>query len=238
MINLQDFIAKYNGQREMFDNESYRGECTQIVKRWAQANGWPIPNSNGTNKAADYRNFLNGYVFIANTIEGKPEPGDIVVWDKLVAGGYGHVAIYVGGDLMRLDVFEQNWPKGTPCHLQQNSYSNVAGWLHPTTPAKVDVPIVEAPQATQTIEIKLNVPRYQFNRNLYPGLMADQDVVALQIYLKALNFYPKEVNCTGNYLAITKKAVANYQVQNKILPSLNEYGSGYFGPKTRAFINK
>jgi hypothetical protein len=103
---------------------------------------------------------------------------------------------------------------------------------------KIDVPIQEAPQATQTIAVTKTVLQYQFNRNLYPGLKSDTDVVALQITLKSLNYYPKDTNCTGNYLEITKRSVANFQVQNKIVSSLTAYGAGYCGPKTREFLNK
>lgn len=111
--------------------------------------------------------------------------------------------------------------------------------LTPITPIKQDIVILQNPvEATQTISINKVATKYLFNRNLYPGLKADPDVVALQMFLKSQNFFPKETPCTGNYFEITKKAVANFQVQNKIVPTLTAYGAGYCGPKTREFINK
>lgn len=105
-------------------------------------------------------------------------------------------------------------------------------------PPKVDTPIApNPPQATQAILSSTVANRYVFNKNLYPGLMQNADVVALQMFLKEKGFFPQEMSCTGNYLANTKLAVARYQVQNHILPNLVTYGSGYFGPKTREFIN-
>lgn len=232
-MTLEEFIAVYNGKFEMFDNESYRGQCTQIVKRWCQEQGNPVPNSGGTNKANDYKKFNNGHEFIPNTPTGMPNKGDIVIWKTTVGSGYGHVAIYCSGNLKNFLSFEQNWPQLSPCHVQYHDYNQVEGWLTPLIKTTTENP----PQATISNETPQPLPKYPFTRNLYPGLRNDGDVIQLQTYLKQKGVYPPQVPITGNYLEITKKAVAELQVQNKIVDTINSYGAGYCGPKTRNYIN-
>lgn len=245
-MDLVQFINEHQGKREVFDNENYRGQCTQICKLWALANGWPIPNSGGTDRAVDYKNFTNGYVFIENTRYGVPNRGDIVIWqgpwsEKEESKKYGHVGIFESGSTETFVTFEQNWPKGKPCQLNRHGYFgaeySVIGWLHKTEPVSTPEPQI-APQATVTQQPVPKQWNYQFARNLYPGLLNDADVIQLQAFLQGYGLYPKDMALTGNYLAITKKAVANFQVQNNIVPNSLAYGAGYCGPLTRAFINK
>ncbi|HPM39240.1 MAG TPA: peptidoglycan-binding protein [Candidatus Pacearchaeota archaeon] len=67
--------------------------------------------------------------------------------------------------------------------------------------------------------------------------MTDPDVVILQDLLKKLGFFPINIDSTGRYLSITKNAVRDFQLKNKIISSPNDPGAGRCGPKTRAFIN-
>lgn len=69
---------------------------------------------------------------------------------------------------------------------------------------------------------------YKFLKDLSPG-DEGEDVLALQ--------YKLGVEMTGVYDDNTFTAVVNYQIKNKILPSENALGAGYFGPKTRDFMN-
>lgn len=72
----------------------------------------------------------------------------------------------------------------------------------------------------------------QFDRNLYYGLKSDSDVVILQETLRKLGFFTYTVS-TGNYFSATVDAVKRFQTANGIKPA-----SGYFGPLTRAEINR
>ena len=63
-----------------------------------------------------------------NTPTGVPNKGDILFWGTGV-GPYGHVAIYVSGDVMNIKSFDQNYPTGSSCHLQDHNYKGVLGWL-------------------------------------------------------------------------------------------------------------
>lgn len=63
---------------------------------------------------------------IPNTLEGIPLEGDIIFWGS---GTWGHVAIFVNGDVKRFKSFDQNYPTGSPCHVQEHNYSSCLGWL-------------------------------------------------------------------------------------------------------------
>lgn len=222
-MTLDELINEYEGQRVFLTDPDYLGECTQICKIWAKRNGWPIPNSGGTNKALDYKNYRNGYEFIENTPDNVPTAGDIVVWGRQV-GYYGHVAIFVSGNEMLFKSFDQNWPQGSSCHTQDHNYFGVIGWLH-----LLPVKPLEAPVAAF---------EHAFNTNLTPGMVDNEEVKILQQRLKQLGFFPPEIDATGNYKSITKKAVFELQYKYGVLQNPTDYGAGYFGPLTRAVINK
>ena len=81
----------------------------------------------------------------------------------------------------------------------------------------------------------------RFEGNLYYGLMNDQRVYCLQEFLKGQgeDIYPEGL-VTGNFLSLTKKAVIKFQEKygSDILAPLDlREGTGYFGPKTREFVN-
>jgi len=64
----------------------------------------------------------------ANTPENSPSPGDIVIWGTKI-GQWGHIAICVSAGLYKFISFDQNWPTGSFCHLQEHTYNGVLGWL-------------------------------------------------------------------------------------------------------------
>lgn len=69
-----------------------------------------------------------------------------------------------------------------------------------------------------------------FDRNLYYGIKGDSQVQELQEFLTEQGVYSGPI--TGNFFALTQKAVKNFQTANLISPS-----SGYFGPLSRAKAN-
>ena len=74
------------------------------------------------------------YEYIKNTPTGVPQAGDLMIWGK----SPGHIAIFVSGDTNKFTSFDQNWPVKSPSHLQEHTYTNVLGWLHPK-----EVPMAE-----------------------------------------------------------------------------------------------
>jgi regulator of replication initiation timing len=51
----------------------------------------------------------------------------------MIWGGtsYGHIGIFVEGDVNSFKSFDQNYPIGSPAHIQGHTYANVLGWLRP-----------------------------------------------------------------------------------------------------------
>jgi peptidoglycan hydrolase-like protein with peptidoglycan-binding domain len=76
-----------------------------------------------------------------------------------------------------------------------------------------------------------------FDRDLEVGSTGD-DVVALQVYLNAHGYTLASSgpgspgNETSRFGGLTRAALAKFQADNGITPSV-----GYFGLKTRAFVN-
>ena len=54
----------------------------------------------------------------------------MIIWNKLL-GQYGHVAVFLEGDNKKFKSFDQNYPVGSACHIQDHDYKAVMGWLRP-----------------------------------------------------------------------------------------------------------
>ena len=98
-----------------------------------------------------------GYEKIKNTPDGLPQKGDIVIWGTEI-GPYGHIAVFIEGNLNTFTSFDQNFPIGSLCHKQSHSYKGVLGWLHAKT-AVVDA---------------VSVPKADFERMLTKSNQWDQ----------------------------------------------------------------
>lgn len=138
-MTLTDFIAKWNGKGIDFD-KAYGDQCMDLMHQYVVE---VLGLSDGRILAAPaakdvYLNFStifgNQYFDrIANTPTGVPQKGDIILWGTGL-GPYGHVAIFRDGDINKFFSFDQNFPTGSKCHIQQHDYKGVLGWLRPKTP--------------------------------------------------------------------------------------------------------
>lgn len=72
----------------------------------------------------------------------------------------------------------------------------------------------------------------RFDRDLYYGLRGDAEVARLQDFLRGRGFFSL-AQSTGNFFALTRGAVQQFQAAQNISPV-----SGYFGPLTRGAANK
>ena len=126
-MTLQEFIEQHNGKYLEVAGSSAVNQCVDL------ANGYirdvlGLPIIEWTN-AMDFPSKANGnYDWIANTPDGVPQEGDLVIW-----GGnqYGHIGVFVEGNANSFRSFDQNYPTGSPCHIQNHSYVNVNGWMKP-----------------------------------------------------------------------------------------------------------
>lgn len=81
-------------------------------------------------------------------------------------------------------------------------------------------------------------PRYTFSKDMFydpkaPVVYGDKEVIALQNVLKFEGVFPSNVDSTGYFGSVTRKAVSDFQVKYGITPI-----DGYVGKKTRAKLNE
>jgi hypothetical protein len=136
-MTISDFLTKYNGKGIDFDGY-YGYQCMDL---WQQYNKevWggshiPAPYAKDVWEKNLYP--TNLYDKIANTLDGVPQKGDVVIWSGYANGGPGHIAVFYSGDVWKFTSFDQNWPSGSTCHFQPHNYNYVYGWLR----AKVVTP--------------------------------------------------------------------------------------------------
>lgn len=124
-MTLSEFIAKWNGKFvEVAGTPNALNQCTDLANQYIrEVLGLPIIE--WTNAVDFPLKAGDKYDYILNTPEGVPQEGDLVVWQP----SPGHIAIFMEGDANRFKSFDQNFPIGSPCHVQEHTYQNVTGWL-------------------------------------------------------------------------------------------------------------
>lgn len=137
MISFQQFRDKYNGKG--VDWDGYFGDqCMDLMHYYIVE----VLGLSGNILAAPtaYQAYVNGdpnFEKIANDFNDPnqvPSNGDIMFWQPNVAGvtgSAGHVSIFVDGQVgvNSFNSFDQNFPTGSLCHIQNHTYKGVAGWL-------------------------------------------------------------------------------------------------------------
>ena len=132
-MKLKEFIAKYNGKKLDYDN-AYGIQCldlfnqylvdvfgiTQPIKLFPVASAYQL---------YDRASKTDLFEKIPNDPYAIPKAGDIIVWKKTANLPHGHVAIFVSGDVMKFESFDQNWPLGSVCGIVKHNYNDVAGCL-------------------------------------------------------------------------------------------------------------
>ena len=85
----------------------------------------------------------------------------------------------------------------------------------------------------------IEIPSHKFSKKMYFGENNDE-IKALQDFLKALGLFPTNIGSTGFYGAITAKAVYNFQVKYKVadMGELNALQGRIVGDKTLSALNK
>lgn len=139
-MTLDTFISNYLGKTVGYPSGSFVGECLSLVKWYIKDCFGFDPPPSGSNSAYGYwSNFPNplGQYFtkVANTPDGVPKRGDIIIWEPTASNSYGHIAIFLEGTASSFKSLDQNW-NGRETHVQGHYYSNVVGWLTPIMPEK------------------------------------------------------------------------------------------------------
>jgi len=129
MITIQQFFDKYNGKGIDWDN-AFGFQCVDLYDQYCkEVIDAPIILVNGAKDIWD-KYPKEHFDRVQNTPAGVPQKGDVVIWGEQL-GQYGHVAIFVSGDVWSFTSFDQNFPLGSMCHYQNHDYTGVLGWLHP-----------------------------------------------------------------------------------------------------------
>lgn len=152
-MKFPEFVNKYLGKKVDFDG-AYGGQCVDLFRKYVQeVLGKPQPI--GVVGAADFwTNYekdpalKDNFDQIVNTPTAIPEEGDVMIWSKKAGGGYGHIGIYISGDVRQFVSFDQNWPSINKCTKTTHNYTNVLGWLRPKpqeqpAPTKAELAIAE-----------------------------------------------------------------------------------------------
>ncbi|MBI5357209.1 CHAP domain-containing protein [Candidatus Collierbacteria bacterium] len=132
-MNYVEFRDKWLGEGIDFDG-SFGFQCMDVYRMYVKE-VLGIPQSPAVAGAKNvWDTYLKEYFEkVANTPDGVPAQGDIVIWGH---GKFGHIAICDHADKQYLTGFEQNWAEaGTAkdgkgvTELRKHNYANVLGWL-------------------------------------------------------------------------------------------------------------
>ena len=198
MLTLEEFISKWLGKKADYDN-AYGGQCVDLFRFYVkEVLGLDQPKSVGGAKEfwSNYETdpILNSnFIKIKNTPEGLPESGDVMLWSARAGDGYGHVAIFLEGDLNKFTSLDQNWPTVSKCTKTEHTYTNVLGWLRPNINLGFD-PNVDIPG---DVEIALGLKDHDFYDKHWTWLDFAKDWVSAHVRGDKLS---KEVNDTKDEL--------------------------------------
>jgi hypothetical protein len=129
-MGLTEFIKKYKGKTIDFDGY-YGGQCVDLYRQYCKEVLNFAQNPLVVGACDIWDNFIeSNFTAIKNTPKGLPKPGDIMIWGKGI-GKYGHVGIFLDGDLNTFSSFDQNFPSGSPCKIVKHNYKHLIGWLTP-----------------------------------------------------------------------------------------------------------
>jgi hypothetical protein len=133
MVNFDEFIKKWTGKPVDFDG-IYPNQCMDLMHQYIYE-VLEITDKSVCAAPSAYQVYTqfkwpNHFTKIANTPEGVPEKGDIVLFGQTI-GQWGHVCIAIEGNVDKFRSFDSNWPTGSLPKIIEHSYVGVLGWLRP-----------------------------------------------------------------------------------------------------------
>lgn len=135
-MTTQDFIAKYTGKKLDWD-KAHGGQCVDLFRFYVNE-VLKLSQPKGVVGAADFWTgydsdpiLKDNFIKIANTPDGVPQEGDVMIWNKKAGGGFGHIAVFIKGNSNAFTSFDQNWRAINVCEPTEHNYTNVYGWLRP-----------------------------------------------------------------------------------------------------------
>jgi len=196
-MTFQEFLNRYNGQMNVGNTPENKGQCVGLIQVWLA--NLLLPHVWGHAKDLLANADKNVYEVIYNTPIGVPKQGDTICWNSNMGAGFGHTAIVVKADVNTFEVFEQNNPIGSNCHLRTFlNYNNVQGWMRKKEVAPVEsIPLLKQKIADlQQTEIRLKAEMGTLQKQT-SALLADKDKVC---QLKIEDFKIKIINSINSYV--------------------------------------
>lgn len=139
---FNSFLSQYLGHGAIGDTAENTGQCVGLVEVWTDS--LLLPHTWGDADQLFNDADTNFFQKIVNTPDNIPQVGDIVVFSGDFNKGVGHCGISNGvGDANAFQLFEQNDPLGSACHLATYNYQFVIGWLRPLS-SKDTLPVNKA----------------------------------------------------------------------------------------------
>lgn len=123
---FNEFIAKHKG------NWIGDGQCVALYRAYVKE-VLQVPQIERIDGAAQIWGKSDTKYFdsIPNTLAGVPARGDIIIWNTNSGEGYGHVALFLSGNVHSFTSLDQNWPRLSKVAETSHTYKNVKGWAHP-----------------------------------------------------------------------------------------------------------
>lgn len=131
-MTLQSFFDTWNGKFcEVAGSANAKNQCVDLANAYLR-DVCGLPLIAWTN-AVDFPSKFTGGTFIANTPDGVPPMGAVVVFKKYSGryGDAGHIAVVESASTRSMHIFEQNYPTGSPCHFADRTYAGCVGWFIP-----------------------------------------------------------------------------------------------------------
>lgn len=148
-MTLQEIFDLLNNVGVDFDH-AFGDQCVdwaQIINRFYKAT--VLTGANASDIWNTYPQAF--YTRIDNAPDNHPQLGDIIIWE----GVPGHIAVSTNdADTNQFKSYDQNFPTGSPVHLQEHNYTNpkVLGWLRPK-------------QIPQDLQVQLDQVRLERDNN-------------------------------------------------------------------------
>ena len=189
-MTFENFVAKWDNKPIDFDG-IYPNQCMDLMHQYlvevlGLTDGAILAQPDAKSVYLNFDSVKGHELFdkIANTPTGVPDKGDIIFWGTGI-GQYGHVAIMVQGDSNSFRSFDQNFPVGSVCHVQNHpDYVGVLGWLR-LKPQK--------PMATITQE-ELDIIRKARDNNWDKFQASETENLKIKLQLETANNKLKEIN--------------------------------------------
>jgi hypothetical protein len=150
-MTFNDFINKYLGKKVDYDG-AYAGQCVDLFRQYNKDVLGLKVQPKGVSGAKDFwYGYDNDPVLkanfkkIPNSPTGVPAYGDVIIWDKWSTNPYGHIAIFIRGDVNKFTSLDQNFPTLSKVTETEHSYTNpkVLGWLRPTSDCENKIKQIE-----------------------------------------------------------------------------------------------